>query len=108
MLTRRRLSSNAFLRKKGYAGMSQAEQYPYLDRDPRTGVPTCVPYLPLTLTLGTRSTRVFGLLDTGAAINVLPHDIGLQLGAVWDKQTTHIPLAGNLAASEARAVGVTA
>jgi hypothetical protein len=26
----------------------------------------------------------------------LVHDIGLQLGAIWEEQTVHLPLAGNL------------
>jgi hypothetical protein len=27
------------------------------------------------------------LLDTGASVNVLPYEVGLQLGAVWENQT---------------------
>jgi hypothetical protein len=42
------------------------------------------------------------LLDSGASVNVLPLDVGLQLGADWDKQTVVVPLAGSLAAIEAR------
>ncbi|MEH1937432.1 MAG: hypothetical protein V7L14_27740 [Nostoc sp.] len=26
------------------------------------------------------------LLDTGASVNVLPYEIGLQLGAIWQEQ----------------------
>jgi len=43
-----------------------------------------------------------GLIDSGSTLNVLPFDIGLQLGAVWDEQTVPVRLGGNLAASEAR------
>ena len=42
------------------------------------------------------------LLDTGASINVLSYELGLQLGAVWENQTVQIPLSGNLAQREAR------
>ena len=48
------------------------------------------------------------LLDTGASVNVLPHSIGKQLGAVWEEQTTSVTLAGNLAAVEARGLLVSA
>ena len=44
------------------------------------------------------------LLDTGASVNVLPYEIGLQLGAVWEEQTVPIALSGNLGDSEARGV----
>jgi hypothetical protein len=42
------------------------------------------------------------LLDTGASVNVLPFEIGLQLGAVWEAQTVPIQLSGNLDRNEAR------
>ena len=45
-----------------------------------------------------------GLLDSGATVNVLPYGLGLQLGVVWEAQTTRVILTGNLAAQEARAL----
>lgn len=45
-----------------------------------------------------------GLLDTAAAVNVLPFAVGQQLGAVWDEQTTSVQLTGNLAQEEARVI----
>src|SRR5262245_61574920 len=45
-----------------------------------------------------------GLLDTAAAVNVLPYRIGQQLGAVWEQQSISVQLSGNLAAQEARAL----
>lgn len=65
-----------------------------------------MPYLPLVLTLGNRSLEVMALLDTGASVNVLPYEIGLQLGAVWENQTVSIPLSGNLAQSDSRGLVV--
>ncbi|MBS3029723.1 MAG: retroviral-like aspartic protease [Dolichospermum sp. DET50] len=38
-----------------------------------------------------------GERDTGASVNVLPYEIGLQLGLDWDKCDTSVTLAGNLA-----------
>jgi hypothetical protein len=61
-----------------------------------------MPYLPLTLTNESRAIEVMALLDTGASVNVLPYDIGVELGAVWEEQTVSIPLSGNLARSESR------
>lgn len=46
--------------------------------------------------------NVSGLLDTGAAINVLPYHMGLELGGVWEQQTVRLNLTGNLASYEAR------
>ena len=61
-----------------------------------------MPYLPLTLSNGNKSLELMALLDTGASVNVLPYQIGLQLGAVWEEQTTMLQLTGNLAQFEAR------
>jgi hypothetical protein len=58
----------------------------------------------MRLSLDNLSVEIVGLLDTGAAINVLPYQIGLALGAVWEEQTTVVPLTGSLANSEARAL----
>jgi len=51
---------------------------------------------------------VFGLLDTGAAVNVLPYSVGEQLGSVWEQQRTPIVLSGNLARLPARGIVVSA
>jgi hypothetical protein len=39
---------------------------------------------------------------------VLPYDIGLELGAVWDEKTTSVQLTGNLAGLQARGLIVSA
>lgn len=66
------------------------------------------PYLPIALSYQNRSLQVSGLLDTGASVNVLPYDIGLQLGAVWEEQTISVVLTGNLARFLARGLVVSA
>ncbi len=74
--------------------------FPYLTTDK---LPTSLmPRLPLTIALGSQSVEVVGLLDTGAAVSVLPFQIGLALGAVWEEQTTVVPLVGSLGEFEAR------
>ena len=83
-------------------------QYPFVEVDPAVGAASRMPYLPLTLSSGQQSVPVSGLLDTGATINVLPHSVGVQLGAVWEQQTTPVRLTGNMAGVEARVLVVMA
>jgi hypothetical protein len=63
-----------------------------------------LPTIPIILSYADSSVSANALLDTGSTVNLLPYDIGLQLGAIWDKQTVRLPLAGNLARVEARGV----
>lgn len=42
------------------------------------------------------------LLDTDSVVSLLPYNIGLHLGAIWQEQTVRVPLAENLASVEAR------
>ncbi|HRW10316.1 MAG TPA: hypothetical protein P5121_34670, partial [Caldilineaceae bacterium] len=44
------------------------------------------------------------LVDSGATVNVLPYDIGLQLGESWDDRKATIKLAGNLGGFAAQPV----
>jgi hypothetical protein len=81
-------------------------RFPYLSTD--NSPASLMPRLPMVMTLGGRSLEVVGLLDTGAAVNVLPYPIGLELGAVWNDQTTPIALVGSLGQFEARALVVMA
>ncbi|MBE9013274.1 hypothetical protein IQ250_24050 [Pseudanabaenaceae cyanobacterium LEGE 13415] len=66
-----------------------------------------LPYLPITLRYQGQSVTVNGLLDTGAAINVLPYSLGQQLGLNWENKAPISQLAGNLAAFESRGVRLT-
>ncbi|MDB9489472.1 hypothetical protein PN478_02895 [Dolichospermum circinale CS-534/05] len=65
-----------------------------------------LPTIPIILSYANSSISANALLDTGYTVNVLPYDIGLQLGAIWDNQTVRLPLAGNLAKVEARGLFV--
>ena len=55
-----------------------------------------LPRIPLVLRRGDRSIETVGLVDSGATVNVLPYEVGLQLGAVWDERRAVIRLTGNL------------
>jgi hypothetical protein len=61
-------------------------------------------YLPITLRHATHVLAVVRLLDTGSTVNVLPYPLGLQLGLVWEHQTTQVQLTGSLARLPARGV----
>jgi len=65
-----------------------------------------MPRLALTLSHGWRTLDIIGLVDSGSAVNVLPHSIGTALGADWDQQRATIPLTGSLGKIEARALVV--
>jgi hypothetical protein len=86
--------------------MIDGQRYSFTERTDSLGRSIIMPYLPLILTLGNRSLEVIALLDTGASVNVLPYEIGIQLGAIWENQTVSIPLSGNLARSDSRGLVV--
>jgi len=86
----------------------QQHKFPYIkDLDDRTLL-EAMPYLPFTLELKGKKKEVFGLLDSGSTVNVLPYNVGLELGAVWEDQRIPLKLKGNLANFEARALFLTA
>lgn len=88
--------------------MLNSQRFPFTEGRDTFGVVDATPQLPLILTYRNATVEVSGLLDTGASVNVLPYSIGLQLGAIWEEQTTSVLLAGNLAPVEARGLVVTA
>ena len=88
--------------------MVDAQKFPYKIIDSSLGMVDRMPYLSLMLSLSSQSLNAEGLLDTGASVNVLPYQSGLQLGLIWEDETLSVLLAGNLARFEARAVVVDA
>ena len=83
--------------------MPHAEEYPFVTANRTFHHASMLPCLPRReLELGPRTISAIGLLDTGAAVNVLPFDLGRQLGAIWENQTMEVRLTGNLALQEAR------
>jgi hypothetical protein len=82
--------------------MRNVQRFPFVEESDTFGIPDFLPKLPITLSYYNSSVTVSGLLDTGASVNVLPYNIGIQLGGIWEKQTTSVMLGGNLAPVEAR------
>jgi len=52
--------------------------------------------------------QIAGIIDTASTVNVLPHHIGLALGAVWEEQQELGYLAGALSGIECRGLAVNA
>jgi hypothetical protein len=75
--------------------MPSKVEFPFSDDE-------ALPIIPILLSYADSSFSANALLDTGSTVNLLPYDIGLQLGAIWQEQTVRLPLAGNLARIEAR------
>ena len=55
-----------------------------------------LPRLSLSLQKEAQKLEAVALVDSGATVNVLPYELGLQLGGVWDESRAIIQLAGNL------------
>jgi hypothetical protein len=85
----------------------RAQQFPFVSRDSALGEASLAPLLELNL-VGERPVMASGLLDSGAAVNVLPYSLGRQLGFDWDRQTQSVKLSGNLASVESRVVVLSA
>lgn len=83
------------------------QRFLYVPRDPSLGHASLSPMLPLTL-IGNQSISTSGLVDSGAAINVMPFSLGQQLGLDWAQQKQSVVLSGNLASFEARVVVLSA
>ncbi len=88
--------------------MPDSQKFPFLQNIGERFLLDPMPYLPLTLEREGQRKQVFGLLDTGSTVCVLPYRVGLELGAVWEEQTIPLRLKGNLANFEARALLLTA
>ena len=88
--------------------MLDAKKFAFVRQEDRYGVVDRVPYLPLRLIHKESVLEVSGLLDTGSSVNVLPYDLGVQLGVIWENQTTEIVLSGNLALLKARGLVLSA
>ncbi len=76
--------------------MQNAQNFPFVEVRDRFGITDALPQIPLQLTHRAQSVYVDALLDTGVSVNVLPYQTGLDLGFIWDQQTTPITLGGNI------------
>ncbi len=87
---------------------SSFAQFKYTEMIPGLGEPGRQPYAPILVTWQEKTVSAHGLVDSGAATNVLPFDLGIELGLDWSEQKTPLRLTGNLGKHESRAVLLTA
>jgi hypothetical protein len=83
-------------------------RFPYTVTAPTQNEFDSLPRLPLTLQLDQHQVEAVGLVDSGATVNVLPYDIGLELGGLWEDRKATIKLAGNLGGITAQPIFVMA
>jgi hypothetical protein len=71
-------------------------KFSYSISDPSQNEFDSLPRLTMLLSNNNREIEVIGLVDSGATVNVLPYEVGIRLGEIWDESKPHIRLAGNL------------
>jgi hypothetical protein len=71
-------------------------RYQYSTISPTQNEFDSLPRLPLVLQRDALRIEAVGLVDSGATVNVLPYELGLQLGGVWNDRQAILQLAGNL------------
>ncbi|MCY3796531.1 MAG: hypothetical protein OXG84_01900 [Chloroflexi bacterium] len=64
------------------------------------------PFLPVSLRTGHHSVQSLALVDSGADMNVMPYDVGIELGGIWDEQQEIVGLSGIAGQVESRAIVV--
>lgn len=79
------------------------KQYKYTQTQAFPGL-SGLPFVPLTLAYQDRLLETSALVDSGATVNVLPYDMGVQLGLKWEAQDFSLPVDGLLRG--APAVGI--
>ena len=88
--------------------MSKSKRFRYVLTNQAVLPDDALPFLPLKLSRENETSEVLGLIDSGATINVLPYQVGLKLGAVWENQMRLSQLAGNLGNYESKGLILTA
>ena len=58
--------------------------------------------MPIQLSRDSSSTNAMALVDSGATMNVLPYELGLELGAIWEAQDIAVRLGGSFGGDEAK------
>ncbi|MEZ4736934.1 MAG: hypothetical protein R3E79_58385 [Caldilineaceae bacterium] len=71
---------------------------------PHPQFPVGMPLIEIKLAHASYRVVATALVDSGAALNILPFDLGLQLGLDWKRQNFPLDLGGTLAGAQAYAV----
>jgi hypothetical protein len=86
--------------------VANSSRYRYTTLIDPSGARLLRPILPISLSNNDYRLSADALVDSGADANILPYQIGLNLGLVWNASRTVPLLSGILAQAEARAVAV--
>ncbi|MGD2182981.1 hypothetical protein [Lusitaniella coriacea] len=71
-------------------------RFRYSTNDPSQNQFDSLPRVPIILRREGHTIETLGLVDSGATIDVMPYEVGFQLGATWDDSKAIVQLAGNL------------
>ncbi len=82
----------------------RSQRFPYTPMPPFSGG---MPVVTVRLAHEESSCDTLALVDSGAAMNLLPFECGKQLGFVWNEQHLALPMGGLLPDAQAFAVPVT-
>ncbi|MGE0086906.1 MAG: hypothetical protein AB7S75_21075 [Desulfococcaceae bacterium] len=63
-----------------------------------------LPVVEISLCNGEHKSIIPALVDSGAAMSVLPYDTGLELGLIWEDQTVQVDVGGVLKGTPAYGV----
>lgn len=75
--------------------MSSTQRYPFVSRGTGGPVPDLAPMLPIRLSRGSTTLDIVALVDSGAAISVLPWSIGARFGVDWNSLTVPCSVGGS-------------
>lgn len=94
------------------AADTTARRFAYSQMPAYPGLEPGLPVIPLLLTHSTlsgvvQSGVVQAIIDSGASVNVLPYDVGVQLGLIWEAQRFPLPVAHWLRGADAFGVLLT-
>ncbi len=71
-------------------------RFPYSTTDSSQNEFDSLPRIPIIIRREGHTVEALGLVDSGATVNVMPYEMGEQLGAVWENNQAIIQLTGNL------------
>jgi hypothetical protein len=71
-------------------------RFRYSTTDPMQHESDSLRWLPVVLRVGARAVEAVGLVDSGATVNVLPFELGVELGAEWDDRKAILQVSGSL------------
>jgi hypothetical protein len=75
--------------------MSSPARFPFVSRGTGGPVPDLAPLLPIRLSRGSVTLDVVGLVDSGAAVSVLPWSVGARFGTDWNSLTVPCSVGGS-------------